>query len=219
MNYHEFEEILQRGVEEFGLVITKSYVEQLYLYFVELCKWSKKINLIARETDENTIVENHFIDSLSLLMMLEEHRDYLVDVGTGAGFPGLVCKIACPEMRVSLVEPRLKRISFLKHVIRTCSLDKIKILPVRLESTHPLEDEKDHNCIVSRAVTNIPEFLNMCNRYHTGGKRIICMKGPKYKDELEAMRDQQQFWQLTETREYSLPYSGASRALLCFTPH
>ena len=119
---------------------------------------------------------------------------------------------------VNLVEPRLKRISFLKHIIRTCELDHIGVHPVRLDPKIPLADESYHNSIVSRAVTSVPQFLNLCVRYCEEGKRVICMKGPRYREELAEIEQEQKSWRLSELREYCLPFSGASRALLCFLP-
>lgn len=177
------------------------------------------MNLIARETADQVIVENHFIDSLALLMLLDDTRDCLLDIGSGAGFPGLVCKTARPMMVVSLVEPRLKRVSFLRHVIRSCELEGITVQPCRLEEQVALEDESRFNCIVSRAVSDIPQFLRMCERFCDSDRRVICMKGPNFREDVGTCLDENERWQLAGLCEYKLPYSGVSRALLSFTGH
>jgi len=191
-------------------------LEKLFIYFQELKRWSQKVNLIARETSEDVIVEKHFIDSLALLMMLDERLDSLLDIGSGAGFPGLVCKIARPRLPVSLVEPRLKRVSFLRQVIRLCGLEDITVQDRRLEEQVALENESHFTCIVSRAVTDIPGFLAMCERFCAAGKRVICMKGPRYREEVQAGHAGSSCWELSEMREYTLPYSQSSRVLLGF---
>ena len=217
MNYREFENLICRGAAGFGIDLDRTALEKLYLYFQELKRWSRKINLIARETSDQDIVEKHFIDSLALLMLLDEKQDSLLDIGSGAGFPGLVCKTARPQIAVSLVEPRLKRVSFLRHIIRGCELNCITVQSCRLEEHVALQGESRFNCIVSRAVSDIPNFLAMCERFCTQGKRVICMKGPRFREEMELTGDDHGSWGLSSLREYSLPFSKASRALLSFT--
>lgn len=219
IKYREFEKLICRGSRDFEIDLDAAAIKSLFFYFQELKRWSQKMNLIARETDDRVIVENHFIDSLALLMLLDDRRDYLLDIGSGAGFPGLVCKAARPMMEVSLVEPRLKRVSFLRHVIRSCDLEGITVQSCRLDEQVALEDESRFNCIVCRAVSDIPHFLTMCERFCDKDKRVICMKGPNFREELGTCLDEKKRWQLTGLFEYKLPYSGASRALLSFTGH
>ncbi len=217
MDHREFEELLRRGAGQFGLDLDGPAVQRLSLYFQELRRWSKKVNLIAKETSDEVIVEKHFIDSLALLMLVDERQDSLLDIGSGAGFPGLVCKIGRPQLMVSLVEPRLKRVSFLRQVIRLCDLKDITVQDCRLEEQVVLENESRFNCIVSRAVTDIPRFLAMCDRFCVKGSRVICMKGPRYRQELGEQPLCNKSWELTETHEYTLPFSQSSRVLLGFT--
>ena len=219
IGYPEFAKLLRRGSRSFELDLGDTASKRLFFYFQELKRWSKKMNLIARGTADQVIVENHFVDSLALLMLLDEKRDYLLDIGSGAGFPGLVCKTARPAMPVSLVEPRLKRVSFLRHVIRSCALEGIIVQPCRLEEGVALEGESRFTCIVSRAVSDIPHFLTMCERFRDRGTRVICMKGPGYREDGGGCLDGDERWQLTGICEYRLPSSGASRALLSFTGH
>ncbi len=107
--------------------------DRLNLYFNELKKWGRKVNLIAKSSSDQQIVENHFIDSLTILPLLVGANTHLLDIGTGAGFPALVCKAAYPELAITLVEPRLKRVSFLGHITRTLGLQEVKILSCRVE--------------------------------------------------------------------------------------
>ncbi len=217
IGYLAFTELLRRGSRGFGIDLDDAALKNLFFYFQELKRWSQKMNLIARDTADQVIVESHFIDSLALLMLLDEKQDYLLDIGSGAGFPGLVCKTVRPMLPVSLVEPRLKRVSFLRHVIRGCGLEGITVQPCRLEEGVALEEESRFNCIVSRAVSDIPDFLTMCERFRHRGTRVICMKGPGFREDGGGCLDENERWQLTGICEYQLPYSGASRALLSFT--
>ncbi len=213
---------LQTGLDYLGIELPEDAQKRLYLYFTELKKWQKKVNLIAKNTGDETIVENHFLDSLTLLPHLHRMGDgkiHLVDIGTGAGFPGLVCKAACPEMVVSLVEPRLKRVSFLKHIVRILKLEQVNVLAERMEPGSKLPADGSVTHVTGRAVTEIGPFVEMAAGFVNPHLQLVLMKGPKWKEEEENAGGviQNSGYSLAETAEYSLPFSGASRTLLFFT--
>ena len=213
----DFRALLKGGCERLGLEVERAAVERLSIYFEELKRWSRKINLIAKETSEEDIIENRFLDSLTLLPLLADAEDlHLLDVGTGAGFPGLVCKAARPELALTLVEPRLKRVSFLRHIIRTLQLDHVSILACRIEDEELLPSAAPFTHITSRAVTDIGAFLGLVRRFALSGPAIICMKGPKWQQELTAVSDEMQAGslELVRTVQLQLPFSGAQRTLL-----
>jgi len=216
LEHHQFQEMLERGAEGLGVILTDEATMLLYRYFVELKHWSRKVNLVSKESSDSGIVENHFIDSLALLNVLGHHPHCLLDVGSGAGFPGLVCKTVREELPVCLLEPRLKRVSFLNHVVRTLGLKKISVLAVRLQEGLELPDELSYTCVVSRAVTSLGNFLSMCSRWRRAGCRVVCMKGPRYREELREAGASMDGWKIEEIKEYRLPFSRASRALLVF---
>jgi len=216
MRFQDFAELLCQGAESLGVVLPEASALRLFDYFEELKRWNAKVNLIAKETSDQVIVEKHFLDSLVLTSLLDGNSDCLLDIGSGAGFPGLVVKIALPLMRTNLVEPRLKRVSFLRHIIRTCGLESIDVQACRLEAGVSIDRESEFTCIVSRAVTDISRFLQMCERFNQPGIKVFCMKGPKYREELSAAVDVLKSWKLEITREYTLPYSQSSRVLLQF---
>lgn len=215
MQAEKFCELLGQGAAALGVPVDIQEVEMLFVYFSELKRWSRKVNLIARETDDEVAVEKHFVDSLALLKVMDHRSDYLLDVGSGAGFPGLVCRIARPRLSVDLMEPRLKRVSFLRHIVRTCGTDGVEVFPQRLETGTEVEKEDTYTCITSRAVTDIAEFLGMCRRFN-GKTRVICVKGPKFRQELDELTGMAVDWKLVALEEYRLPFSGSSRALLVF---
>ena len=128
----DFRQQLGQGCDALEIVLDAAAVERLFVYFTELLRWSRKINLIAKGTPDAEILEKHFLDSLTLLPLLDTPDSHLLDVGTGAGFPGLVCKAARPDLTVTLLEPRLKRVSFLRHVIRTLNLTGVEALACRV---------------------------------------------------------------------------------------
>jgi 16S rRNA (guanine527-N7)-methyltransferase len=213
----DFRFLLKGGCERLGLELDNAAVERLFVYFEELKRWGRKINLIARESTDEQIIENHFLDSLTLLPLLSgPGHAHLLDVGTGAGFPGLVCKAAMPELALTLVEPRLKRVSFLRHIIRTLHLEDVSVLACRIEDEEQLPSATCFTHITSRAVTDIGAFLAMVRRFALSEPFIICMKGPKWRQELTAVADELQAgsFALVSTVQLQLPFSGAGRALL-----
>jgi 16S rRNA (guanine527-N7)-methyltransferase len=216
----DFREQLQRGCDTLGISLDPQAVERLFVYFAELARWSKKINLIAKGTAEGDILENHFLDSLTLLPLLANTENpHLLDVGTGAGFPGLVCKAAWPALTVTLLEPRLKRVSFLRHVIRTLNLDGVNVLVGRVEDETLLPSTTVFSHITSRAVADMGDFLKMVSRLCSPETTVVCMKGPKWQEELQLMQKLAPIISLSHvaTLEVQLPNSRARRALLTFS--
>lgn len=212
---------LEEGLDRLDISLSGDAVERLWIYFRELRKWSRKVNLIAKGATDTEIVENHFLDSLTLLPLLDGEGLHLLDVGTGAGFPGLVLKAARPQMRLTLVEPRLKRISFLKHVARTLQLAEVDALACRVEDEQLLPSDGDFTHVTSRAVTEIGPFLEMVSRFAHPGVQVICMKGPKWQQELERAREvvQAKGYVQAKTLSCLLPFSGAERNLVVFLTH
>ncbi len=211
-------DLLQAGLAALGIDPPAGSGERLAGYFEELKKWSRRINLIAKGTPDPQIIENHFLDSLTLLPLLTGPAPHLLDIGSGAGFPGLVCKAARPELTVTLVEPRAKRVSFLSHVVRTLGLHGVTILTCRVEDEEQLPSTKAFTHITSRAVSDIGTFLQMVERFAPAGPRVICMKGPKWQEELAAAEAilAGSPYRFTEVFEHVLPDSGARRSLLLF---
>ena len=103
----QFEKILTDGLAQMKITVQGHAISSLAVYCRELLKWSTKINLVGK-APANVLLENHFLDSLALLPLIMEYAPTgpLLDVGTGAGFPGLVLKAVCPEVSVTLIEPR-----------------------------------------------------------------------------------------------------------------
>jgi 16S rRNA (guanine527-N7)-methyltransferase len=195
-------------------------INNLFVYFKELKRWSQKINLIARKATESEILEKHFLDSLTLLPLLDGEKKHLLDIGTGAGFPGLVCKAVKPELQLTLVEPRQKRVAFLSHITRTLKLQDVSILDCRVEDESRLPSEGNFTHITSRAVSELKVFLGMSSRFMKPGVEVICMKGPKWKEELMALEETALSgeFSLNSQTEYLLPISKSSRNLLVFVP-
>ncbi|MDF1613812.1 16S rRNA (guanine(527)-N(7))-methyltransferase RsmG [Desulfurivibrio dismutans] len=221
-------DILAVGLKRLGVPPEPAAIARLCRYHDELLKWSRRINLVAAAPPQE-LLATHFLDSLTLWPLLASlnnrdpsYRLPLLDVGSGAGFPGLALKCWRPEaLAVTLMEPRLKRVSFLRHVIRTLGLhDGTVVLAQRLEpeATDDQELAGRFAVITSRAFTAIAPFLALCAPLSPAGGRVICMKGPRAETELAAWRQQQPDspYCLEQTVAFTLPFSGACRNLLVF---
>lgn len=219
-------DILAAGLRHLGLPPEPAAIARLCRYHEELLKWSRRINLVAAAPPRE-MLETHFLDSLTLWPLLATLPDdrlpfSLLDVGSGAGFPGLALKCWRPEaLEVTLMEPRLKRVSFLRHVIRTLGLQQgTRVLARRLEPEAADDPELmgRFTVITSRAFTAIAPFLALCAPLIPPGGRVICMKGPRAEAELAAWRQAQPDspYLLEQTATFTLPFSGAERNLLVF---
>ena len=213
--------LFHRGLSRLGLDLSDRAIDQLCTYLAELQKWNKRINLVGAAPLE-TLIETHFLDSLTLLPLVQNcPPPGLMDVGSGAGFPGLVLKIACPDLEVTLLEPRQKRTSFMRQVIRTLGLKGVAVLETRLEKDNDQLSEWQNATpiLTSRAFASINLFLDLAEPFCAPGGKVICMKGRKAAAEVAE-------WQklsaaspftLTETIETALPFTDIPRKLLVFT--
>ena len=209
---------LKKGVNALGLTVPDDAYEPLEVYFNELKKWNRKVNLIAKSTPDSEIVEKHFLDSLTLLPFLQCDGAHLLDIGTGGGFPGLICKAALGNtLDLTLVEPRLKRVSFLRHIVRTLGLVNVDIRANRLEDEPSLYKGR-YTHITCRAVTEIGPFVEMVSEFSTTGAELICMKGPKWVEELSDATEivENSGFKVGQTVQHVLPQSGVKRTLLFF---
>ncbi|WP_417913941.1 16S rRNA (guanine(527)-N(7))-methyltransferase RsmG [Candidatus Electronema sp. JM] len=204
------------GLERLDISISSAAVDKLLLYCQELQKWNRKINLLARETTAAEMVEKHFLDSLALLPLLHKHggsavgaknfSSLLLDVGSGAGFPGLVLAAAMPELRVTLLEPRQKRTAFLRHVVRTLGLSNVQVREERLEPGQPLPEQ--FTFITSRAVAAPEIFLPLIEAAAGPETVVILMLAEEERQSWDAGR-----WETVERLKFVLPFSGDPRLL------
>jgi 16S rRNA (guanine527-N7)-methyltransferase len=219
MKSNDVENFLARGLERMDLHLENQdeALSRLADYFQELKKWNRKINLVGRKQDDQVILENHFLDSLTLLPLLEQEQlepEKLLDIGTGAGFPGLVLKTVLPRLPVTLVEPRQNRYYFLKHIIRTLQLDGVDVLQVRLERKNQPQELRTQkfSIITSRAFSTIEEFVGLSSDLLRHGGKIICMKGPQGVKELKDFQQHIVSKEFTaELKRMYLPFSKAER--------
>jgi 16S rRNA (guanine527-N7)-methyltransferase len=180
MNKQEF----QLLCETKNITISEHQFEQLSRYARLLQEWNEKINLTAI-TDLNDIFIKHFYDSL-LIAPYCTTAGSLCDVGSGAGFPGVVLKIVYPDLNMTLVEPTLKRVNFLRLVIAQLNLDNIEVINKRMEDCGDLKESFD--IVTARAVASLPILSELCLPFVKTGGVFIAMKGSSGEDELKVSK-------------------------------
>jgi 16S rRNA (guanine527-N7)-methyltransferase len=163
-------------------------IELFRQYHDLLCEWNHRMNLISRY-DETRIVRRHFIDSLSLLSFAGiPAQTRLLDIGSGAGFPGIPIKICRPDIHVLLLEANRKKGLFLNHLIHELKLSDVRVIIGRAEQ--PIEKKPVVEWVISRAVSDAATLVEWSTPYlNPSGSRIILLKGPGAQNELDNLPD------------------------------
>lgn len=181
----ELRKLLTDTSAALGVEITEAQAEAFQIYKTLLQDWNTRINLTAI-TEDSEIMIKHFADSLSILPLLREKGGQtLVDVGTGAGFPGLPVAICCPEMSVTLVDSLEKRVRFLREVAEKLGLRNVKCVHARAEELGRTPEYRENfDFAVARAVASMPVLLEYCLPLVKVGGAFIAMKGANAEEEV-----------------------------------
>jgi 16S rRNA (guanine527-N7)-methyltransferase len=157
--------------------------EKYRIYIEELLNWNKKFNLTAI-TDPEEIRVKHFEDSLSLLNTIHLTTQSVIDIGTGAGFPGIPLKIECPGIKLTLVEATKKKVEFLKHLVKTLGLEDVEIIWGRAEKI-ARERREQFDIAVSRAVAELNTLAEWCLPFVKVGGLFVAYKTENTEKEIE----------------------------------
>jgi 16S rRNA (guanine527-N7)-methyltransferase len=165
------------------LALEERALELFSRYYRELMLWNEKINLVSVRTPEEVLIK-HFIDSLTPLPYIARPEGRLLDIGAGAGFPGIPLKIAMPTLQVFLLESSRKKSSFLRHLIRQLPLAQTAVIHARAESA-AMDDayRQAFDTVISRAAFKLPELFAMGRFFLSPGGFLIAMKGPFHEAE------------------------------------
>lgn len=184
MKLEEFQEELFKLSKIVNINLQQEEIEKFYNYMKVLIEWNKKMNLTAI-IEPKEIITKHFIDSLTINKYIKEEMT-IIDVGTGAGFPGIPIKIVNPDNKITLLDSLNKRILFLETVIEELQLNKIELIHDRAEEMGKNENDREqYDVSVSRAVAPLNVLVEYLIPFVKVGGRSICMKGPKIEEELE----------------------------------
>jgi 16S rRNA (guanine527-N7)-methyltransferase len=208
-------DILVKGAEELGITLTSQVVESYLFYIEELKKWNRRINLTSLTADRDIAVK-HFLDSLTVIPFLQGAARVL-DIGTGAGFPGLPLKIFVPDCELLLLESSQKKCSFLRHIVRGLKLAGVEIVHGRAEDRKMIERYgNSFDLVLSRALADLPTSLQLALPYVKGEGRIVGMRGRRGEHERDATEWRPLGLQLVEQRRLTLPFVKEQRVLLLF---
>lgn len=195
-------------------ILTKEQIEKLIVYKDLLKEWNEKINLTSITNDEE-IVLKHFIDSLTVNKYINEN-DSIIDVGTGAGFPGMVIKITKENSKITLLDSLNKRINFLNDVINKCELKDVFTVHGRAEDYGNNKDYREkYDIAIARAVANLSTLTELCLPFVKIGGKFIAMKGSSVEEINEAKKAIEILGgQVQEINKFVLPESDIERNIV-----
>ena len=180
------EENLTAGLAAWGLHCDARLLRRFRRYYEALTERNRVMNLTAIEGEADT-ARLHFLDSLSPLLLFPLEGKRIIDVGTGAGFPGLPLKIACPDLSLTLLDSQQKRVEFLRDTCASLKLEDVECLHVRAEECPALRESFD--LALSRAVARLNVLCELCLPFVKVGGAFLALKGPAVSEELnEAQR-------------------------------
>ncbi|CUH95774.1 Ribosomal RNA small subunit methyltransferase G [Propionispora sp. 2/2-37] len=176
---------LLQAAKEYGVALTEHQAKQFAEYYALLITWNEKINLTAI-TEPREVAVKHMIDSLSCY-----HEAYfprgskIIDVGTGAGFPGLPLKIIRPDITLTLLDSLQKRLNFLQEVVQKLALQDVRLLHARAEDAGKKLEREQHDVALSRAVARLNVLSELCLPMVKPGGYFVALKGAQYLQEIK----------------------------------
>ena len=206
MNKEEFIEAL-KGI---NIEITEKQLKQLDQFYHLMLEWNEKINL-TRITEETEVYLKHFYDSLTITKVVDlKEKRTLCDVGTGAGFPGIVLKIVFPNLKVTLIDSLQKRVNYLNEIIKVLQLTDIEAIHSRGE-----DYKGQYDVVTSRAVANIEKLVNYTMHLVSKDGVFVAMKGNIEEELTTSVANKlKQRYNILRVEEFLLPKENSKRSLV-----
>lgn len=203
-----------KEVEKLNISVTKENLASLAKYKDLLVEYNKKFNLTAIKSDEEIYLK-HFYDSLTLIKAYSLNGNLkLLDIGTGAGFPGLVLKIFYPDLELTLLDSNHKKIAFLEVVIKELNLKNVTCINSRAENL-PKTYREYFDIVTSRAVAHLRILLELSIPYLKVGGKLIAMKGLSEEEIKESAKILEKLDStIVDTIKFNLPIEGSNRSLV-----
>ena len=215
MNYEEFKLLLFQYAKNLEIVLSENQVKKFYEYMLLLLEWNEKINLTSI-TDKKDIVLKHFADSITVCKYIPENAK-LLDVGTGAGFPGIPVKIVRDDVEVVLLDSLNKRILFLDDVIDKLDMKNIQAVHGRAEEFGRNKDfRQSFDVVTSRAVANMAVLSEYLIPFSKLGGKCVIMKGADFEEELNNSKKAIKVLggKINSVDEFVLPASDMKRTIV-----
>lgn len=215
MELNKFKELMKENLKQLDIELSDPQLEQFYQYMNILLEWNKFMNLTGI-TEPEEVITKHFIDSLTVLDKIDKNAS-VIDVGTGAGFPGIPIKIAFPDTKVVLLDSLNKRIKFLNEVIEKLNLKNIETIHGRAE-----DFGKNKNCrekydiAIARAVAPLNILLEYLMPFIKIGGKCLCMKASNSEEEIENSKNAIKILggKLIKTEEFYIPNTDIKRKII-----
>ena len=216
----DLKKILLEGAVKLRVDLDEAAVDRLSVYKDFLKEYNKKVNLTSIVEDEEIIVK-HFLDSLTVLTEIDiTEGANMIDVGTGAGFPGLVLKIAREKLNLVLVDSTMKKVRFLEETVKRLGLEdgSVRCIHARAEELFRQQPELSggFDYAISRAVARLPRLVEYCLPYVKSGGEFVAMKGRNYGEELEESREivKKLGGKISNVKEITLPNSDIVHSII-----
>jgi 16S rRNA (guanine527-N7)-methyltransferase len=218
MDYRSYPDfgLFEEGLSALGINLNDLQKQQFTDYYEMLVEWNKDMNLTAI-TKYSEVIQKHFLDSLSIVKIYQPVSERILDMGTGAGFPGIPIKIVFPDTRIVLLDSLNKRIHFLEEVIKKLNLSKITAVHGRAEDFgRDKEYRETFGLCVSRAVANLSTLSEYCLPYVKKGGYFIAYKSGKAEEELNEAANAIKLLgaALVKSEHFTLPGTDMERALI-----
>jgi len=212
----ENREILLRGAERFGVYLTEGAILAFDIYLRELLKWNQKMNLTAIRTAKGVVIK-HFLDSLSVCSHIPGHAS-LLDVGSGAGFPGIPLKMVQASLQVTLIDSVRKKVDFQKHIVRLLGLRGIEAVHGRVQEEKVVQEMVERfDMTISRAFSDTATFLKLSHLLLKRGGMAIAMRGKTTEEEFQRLSmEEEERYRLQKQVSFVLPFSNIERTILLF---
>lgn len=212
----EHRDLLLEGAKTFGIRLNEKEVEAFDLYLRELLKWNQKINLTAIRSEKGIVVK-HFLDSLSAYPYLSKPSS-LLDIGSGAGFPGIPLKMVEPFLEVTLIDSVRKKVDFQKHIIRTLGLKGIEAIHGRVQDKEILQSMGGRfDFVISRAFSDLQTLLILSLPFLKKGGIVLAMKGEMNREEIPSLAKIEGIrYRLQKTVSLVIPGGTFKRSILLF---
>lgn len=187
MEFKEFEVFFEKELNKNNLSVKKESYIKFYEYMKKILDWNTKINVTAVRDEENFIIK-HFIDSLMINKYIDGKLK-VIDIGTGAGFPGIPIKLYNEDLDITLIDSINKKLNVIRDSILGLDLNNIDIIHSRAEDLAVKPEYREmYDVSTTRAVSNLSTILEYMMPFIKVGGRAVCMKGPNYQEELENAR-------------------------------
>lgn len=203
-------ELFIEELNKLGINVTEDQLSKLNKFYKLLIEWNEKINL-TRITEENEVYLKHFYDSLTIKKVIDLNEvETLCDVGTGAGFPGIVLKIMYPHLKITLVDSLQKRVNYLNSIIKDLELEDIYAIHSRGE-----DFKEKFDVVTARAVANIEKLVTYTMHLLNKDGQLVAMKGNIEEELTESVQQKlSKKYQIKQIEKFFLPIEESHRSLV-----